>query len=400
MTQSGRNEPPLGRGGGSDIVLTDVHERANLAALRCMADTGYTVTGTAPSRVAPGFWSRHCHGRRRVPDPRAGLEAFLKALIELLASHRPALLVPGTDVSLLAVSLGRDRLKPHVRVVLPDHAVVQRCLSKLELLRYAEQAGLAAPDTIVCGDRGTARAAARQLGFPVLVKPATVVACSGDRLVRLASVLAVDEDALGPALAGNGPWLVQRRVSGSVQSIAGVAVDGGILGLVGAQYARTWPAAAGDGTFAETIVVPGDTIAAVTRLLALLGWRGIFQLELIEQDGRLATLDFNPRPYGSMALAQAAGVPLASLWCRWALGERPEPVVATPGVRYRWGDADARLVGWALGSGRWDIAATALRPQRSVTHAFFRRDDPLPLIAQAVQLSLALGSRRRRGRAQ
>jgi hypothetical protein len=97
------------------ILITDAQERSVLAAVRCLGDAGYRVTASAGVRLAPGLWSRRCSARRRLPDPRAGLEAFLTRLEALLRDERHDLLLPGTDASLYAISIGRARLEPHIQ---------------------------------------------------------------------------------------------------------------------------------------------------------------------------------------------------------------------------------------------------------------------------------------------
>lgn len=388
---------PERSGAASHVLVTDVQERSAVAAIRCLADAGHSVTGTAPAWGAPGFWSRHCHTRRRLPDPRVHLRGFLDGLERLVAPGHLHLLMAGTDASLFAVSRHRRRLEPHVLLALPEHVVVERCLSKTDLYESAAEVGLAPPDTVLCRNAESAARAARSFGFPVAIKPAQVVLELDDRLLRQGSRMVQGERALSAALKGPGPWLVQRRVEGSLHSVAGVAVEDGLLAVVASRYRRLWPPTSGDGSFLETVPVSAELRTQVERLLELLGWRGVFQLELIEHDGRLAALDFNPRPYGSMAVAQAAGVPLSDLWCDWALGGRPARVLAPAGIRYRWEDADARFALSHLRNRQWGPAAAALRPQRGVAHAFFRADDPLPLLAQALQLTHRLAARRRQG---
>jgi predicted ATP-grasp superfamily ATP-dependent carboligase len=132
----------------------------------------------------------------------------------------------------------------------------------------------------------------------------------------------------------------------------------------------------------------------VERLLAILGWEGIFELELIRShaQGReeLVPIDLNPRPYGSMALASAAGVPLAAIWCDWLLGRgahsSPQPRRARAGARYRWEDAELRYSAWQLRHAHPRASIEPLRPHREVTHAHFQRSDPLPLIARGLYL--------------
>jgi len=136
------------------------------------------------------------------------------------------------------------------------------------------------------------------------------------------------------------------------------------------------------------VTVPGPVAQRVEALVSAIGWRGLFELELIEHaDGSLGVIDFNPRAYGSLSLARAAGVPLPSIWCGWLLGERS--AVRHPprvGARYRWEDADLRYAAWELRHAGIRRAAGVIAPRAGVTHAYFRRSDPAPLAARSLQL--------------
>jgi hypothetical protein len=91
-----------------------------------------------------------------------------------------------------------------------------------------------------------------------------------------------------------------------------------------------------------------------------------------------------------MALASAAGAPLATVWCDWLLDRRPKPVRARPGCLYRWEIGDARHVAWQLRRGHLAGAVSPLRPYRGVTHANFQSNDPLPLLIAGLHLGKRL----------
>jgi predicted ATP-grasp superfamily ATP-dependent carboligase len=154
------------------------------------------------------------------------------------------------------------------------------------------------------------------------------------------------------------------------------------------RYLRTWPQRAGNVAFAETIEPPDGLRDRVGRLLAELGWYGIFELELMRSaGGAFHAIDLNPRLYGSLAHATRAGAPLAVVFCDWVLGRGARRVTARPGVRYRWEDADARHAIASLRARRFGDALEVLRPHRDVAHAHFRLDDPGPLAARALLLA-------------
>lgn len=395
----------MGRGRGSAIIsrarilITDGETRATLAAVRGLHDAGFEVAVAAPAsaRPAPSHWSRCTAERVLVPHPLDDERGFLESLESRLASQRYRLLIAGSDASLLAISAGRDKLSSRAATGLPPHEVVERALDKRWLTAAATRTGLTPPETVACADAEKATTAAHRLGFPVVVKPQRSIVDRGAFRAQVGSVWVNDGRGLAAAIrACGGRVLVQRIEAGAVLSFAGVRAGGEMLGEAVSRYKRTWYPDAGNVSFSETVAAPGELRVMVTRLLEELGWEGLFELELIaRRDGGWAAIDFNPRLYGSLALAIAAGVNLPALWCRHLLGEHTEVGRARPGLRYRWEDADLRHAYWQLRHGRPARAASALRVHRHVVHPYFRVHDPAPFAARLVFLAKAVQRRLR-----
>jgi predicted ATP-grasp superfamily ATP-dependent carboligase len=371
------------------VIVTSAQERFALAACRTLSAAGYSVVSVADVSPAASHWSRCADERHVLVDPRQDADGFVDGLADLARRYdeRP-LLLPGTDAALMAVSTRRDRLEPYAELGLPPHEVVDACTDKIRLQEAAGPAGVPAPDAVVCASPSEAPAAGEELGYPVVVKARRTFFELGGRIEQRGSALAEGQGEL-ERLAGRfgTPFLVQKVVHGPVYSAAGVATADGLLSFATARYLRTFPPEGGNVAFAETVEPPAGLRDAVGRLLQELGWRGIFELELMqdEQD-TFRAIDLNPRLYGSLALASAAGTPFAAIWCDHLLGRPQTPTVARAGVRYRWEEADLRYAIARARDGRLGEAASALRPRRHVAHAYFQLGDPAPLLARAIVL--------------
>jgi predicted ATP-grasp superfamily ATP-dependent carboligase len=368
------------------ILVTDAEQRAALAACRGFRLAGFSVSATAATRLAPGHWSRACSHRYRLPDALADEEAFVVGLERIVRALPHALLLASTDASLLAVSRYRERLEQNTSLGLPPHAQVVRSLDRLEIGRVATSCGLAPPETVFCSGVAEARQAANRFGYPVIVKPHKTVLEVDRVTVRLGSQLVDDAVRLARVVPTMGDHcLVQRKLRGPILSYAGVIDGGRLTASAVSQYLRTWPAAAGNAAFSETIGPLPELRSRVLALLAELGWCGIFELELIaREDGGFSAIDFNPRAYGSLTLAVAAGANIPAIWARSLLGERPAPVEAERGYRYRREDADLLNLIHYLRSRRVRAAIAVARPRRRVAHAFFMARDPGPVAAHAL----------------
>ena len=384
------------------VLITDASERAALAACRGLSRAGYRVRAAAFESLSVSQWSTSCAERLRVRDPRQDAEGFVADLRTHLERSATVAVIPGSDFSLRAVSRFRSELDGLTRLGLPDHDVVKNSFDRTVLSKAARLAGFADLAAVHVRDRDAARAAVTQIGLPVIVKSISSTIDHGIRISAGPDTrLVKDLGSLDLVMAGaQTDRLIQRAEGGRMISAGGVMADGRLIALAVSAYVRTWPPEAGNAAFSVTIDPPTGMPEAAERLLNEIGWQGLFELELIErEDGSLVAIDLNPRPYGSMALAIAAGANLPALWCDWLAGRGmpTERVHARAGCRYRWGEADLRNVAWQVRRTKRLAPTGALLPRSHVTHPHFRRTDPVPaLVRVAFLIRRKLRARRRR----
>jgi predicted ATP-grasp superfamily ATP-dependent carboligase len=300
-------------------------------------------------------------------------------------------LLAGSEASLLSISASRAALEPHVRLGLPPRAAVLGSLDKVLLQREAVAAGLAPPASIVCRSRAEAVEAAAALGYPLILKPTRSFREEQGALKQRVAQVVSNADGLDASLSLLGmPLTLQRFVRDArVVSCAAVRTSDGLAGFTLARYTRTWPPLAGSASLAKTIAPPDGLRELVNDLVDRIGWTGIFELELLELgDGAFGAIDLNPRVFGWLALALAAGANLPAIWCDHVLGRRSVAARSgRPGHRYRWEEGELKYVVWHVRRGKLR-GLSPLRPYRRVVHAYFQLRDPAPLVAQALLLTM------------
>ena len=384
MRQAVRRAATDGGAHAGTVAVADLEGRGSLAACRSLARAGYRVLGLSSSRFAPGSWSRACDRRILLPDPRHETARYVGALVDAIAGQRLDAFVPGSDATLLAVSTHRSLIEPHLDLRLPDHAVVLRVTDKVALGEAAALVGLAPPAAILCETIEAVRVAAPEVGYPLVLKPPRSAAPDDGglrerRSLRVGSAAEL-EDRVGELGL---PLLVQEAIAGTVHSVAGVVADGELRAILVARYRRTWPVDAGSAAFAETVAPDQELVNRVERLVTSLGWSGIFEVEVIGRgDGSYAVIDLNPRVYGSLALSEAAGAPLAAIWCDTVLGRSEGLRVAAAGFAYRCEDFDVRHLLADLRRRHPADALAVLKLHRHAAHAYAELRDPAPVVVR------------------
>lgn len=370
----------MSRPPGAVLVLAHVRDRAAVTVARALRRHGWRV-GAGTPRVSAGFVgaSRAVSATHVVPRARGTLEEFVHAVTGAVETGGYDLVVGAGDDWMAALSHVADRLP--VPVAAPRPAVVERALDKLSLVEAAHAAGLAAPRTWIPApdvDPGA-------VPLPVVVKSRTHWRPGLTRRHRVEVELCRDADALAGQLARirahHDDPVLQQPVEGRLGALVGVVHEGRLRGRVQQIAPRLWPTPHGASARAVTVPVDPELARRSEVLLRQIGWVGLVELQFLTgDDGRSWLIDFNGRPFGSVALAEGARPGLLDAWVRGALG-RPVPDLADGqvGVRYQWLAGDLRRARIERRGGLARDVGESLRWAVGARHSLARIDDPGPV---------------------
>ena len=372
------------------VLVTDGSTRAALAATRALGRR-YRVVVLASEPRALAAASRFAAAGRRVPDPGADPAAFARRLVELARAEDAAVVLPITDAACASLIPRARELLP-TRLAAPAEPAWRRLSDKAAAVELARAFEVPVPETRVAEDPGALRAAARELGPPVVLKAARSVVVGPDGVLRRPPVVraasAAQVEAALPQFTGAGPVLVQESVPGHGEGLFVVRVGERTLGAFAHRRVREKPPEGGVSVLSESIAVDEAMQRRIEAILDAAGFEGAVMAEFRRDGDRRWLLEFNPRLWGSLQLALDAGVDFPGALVAWARGEAAEVLPAPrTGVRLRslLGDLDhalalARGARDTRGRGGWRAAlAVLLRPTGAATRfEILRASDPRP----------------------
>ena len=346
-------------------LVTDAGVRSSVWVARGLVADGVPVLALGKGALAAAGWTRGIRARVSGPDPATDPAGFRMALEAAARRYGPQVAYPGTEESLDALAGGP--LAGGVQLPYPSADGLAVLRDKSALAPLAEAAGLSPPRILYSGPAGALPVVEGSVVLKPLRKGGALrqvhVISGAGQLASLAAALPPDEHVL-----------VQERVAGHLLSVAVVVDRDGRLVARFQQLARaTWPDEAGPSRIAVSVPPDEDTADRVRALLGSTGFWGLAQVQFIATPAGPRLIDVNPRGYGSISLALAAGLNLPALWHRVALGERlPAPSAYAEGVTYRWLEADvyAALHG--------DVRSLLRRSPSPRVGAFWSAADPVP----------------------
>lgn len=356
------------------ILLTSSRAPVTLELIRVLARHGHEVHASDTFAPTLGSHARGLHRHHLTPSPRHASEAFVQALLDIIARQRIDWLIP-TCEEVFHVGRHLPRLAAVTRVLAAPLDELDRWHNKFAFQQRAATLGLDTPRTALVRDR-QALAAEAALLPRYLLKPAysrfasRIVTNAGPRAGRipLSECQPTSTD----------PWLVQEYVEGQAVCTYGIVHAGHVT----AHCAYRTPHRVDAGAGSSFLSIEGSaTLAIARKLLAGSGFTGQFSLDFLRRaDGRLCLLECNPRATSGVHLLDPTHLvgalldPLAPTW------------IEPPG-RYQ------QLLLVVLAQNPLHLLANP--PRYWLRDVVFQLADPLPALAQVRQMAHLLGVSRR-----
>ena len=228
------------------------------------------------------------------------------------------------------------RLARHIeaggyRILGTPHAAIDLAEDREQFGALARELGVRCPPWATVEGVDEALAAAREIGYPVLVRPSYVL---GGRAMRICD----GEDDLRAAMAAvSGPVLVDSFVENAIEIDVDALCDGTDV-FIGAVMQHVEEAGVHSGDSSCVLPAQSLTLAnalevehVVRRLGPALGVVGLLNIQLAIADQTVYVLEANPRASRTVPFAsKATGVNLVEAACRLAHGERLADLRLTP----------------------------------------------------------------------
>jgi hypothetical protein len=275
---------------------------------------------------------------REITAPEVDVSAATRELGEVLkglagVADRVVAVLPLDDTAIWICS--QIELPPGQVMVGPKAQAVEFALKKRIQVEAAVSAGFNVPATTIATT--PAEVFSRQHELPLVLRPAEAVLCAQGRLQKGRNWTCATELELQQAVdawAGAWPVLVQPYVRGAGEGVFGLATGERIEAWSAHRRLRMMNPHGSGSSACISQAVPEETRVAAENLIQRAGWRGLFMIELLRDvQGKYWFIEFNGRPWGSMALSRRQGFEYPAWAVSWTLD--PKALPAMPAARPR-----------------------------------------------------------------
>lgn len=372
-------------------VLVNDGVRPSMGVVRSLGRKGIEVGVLAESLFAPVVHSRYCTRRYLGPPPASG--SFIGAVIDLLRREHYDAVIPIGYEATLSFAEHREQLAALARIETMDAEKIRMVANKRKAFELAVAAGVPVPRTIYPASLPEAIGRCTELQYPVVIK---ALCETRGHTVRYAK-----RPAEVPSIYrwfcerwgfsdGNLPML-QEFIPGDGCGFFALYQHGSCKRIFMHRRVRENPPAGGVSTCAESFFDPRLKEYGI-RLLDSLKWHGVAMVEF-RRDGRdneFKLMEINPRFWGSLDLAIAAGVDFPYDLCQIIQGKTLEYSDRYDRhARFHWPSLDLQHVSRRPGSlGAFLRDGLDPRVKSNVWAS-----DPVPNLYEVLSLSRSVGHR-------
>ncbi len=336
--------------------------------IRKLGEAGHDVTAVDTFKASPGSHSRYAARHIEVPQPKQQTEAFIDAIVGIMADQRIECLLPMFE-EVFYLAAHRDRLEGACELFFPAFDTLAKVHDKVSFSTMCRELGLPVAESITATspqeledaigrfDHWFARAAYGRGGLNILTNTGP-----------LAGEGSVEEAMPTP----DDPWLVQEYLQGVDLCSWSVVHHGEVV--LHSTYEHALTIDNRGGIVFESVDAP-ETLAAAQKIAAELGWNGQVSFDFLRtDDGVHHLVECNPRPTDGCTLATPDEMSTA-------LFEPAAPVVVPAGRKREIKEAVIRDMFQHLGRFRSDAKAA-----KGGSDVYAQRHDHLPLLYTVLSL--------------
>jgi predicted ATP-grasp superfamily ATP-dependent carboligase len=320
------------------VLVTDAKQRKSVPIIRSLGRRGIPVIAGDDARFSMGFFSKYCAGSWIYPSPDRQPEQFIDWLLTKARAGAFEVLYAIDERTLDVLTKYHAEISQYVSFPAVNYATYIKARNKWNTITLAQSLGIPCPKTVGLDGPENLPQAAKELTFPVVIKPRLSSGSRGLAYIKSVNEL---EEACERIHKAYGSLVLQEYIPPGGDTL-GVEVlmhwDGQPRATFVHRRLREYPIAGGPSTLRESLACP-ELIEQGVHLLQAMGWIGVAMVEfkVDPRDGVPKLMEVNPKFWGSIALPIAAGVDFPYLLYRMVTEGDVTPVTSyNTGVRCRW----------------------------------------------------------------
>lgn len=336
------------------ILIPDKPGRNVREAIDSLTQNNYQVEIAIPlkshekndsmiSRLVFAEMARGTSKKWSISSPFQSLSGYLKDITNLLEREKFDIVMPFSHGAVAACSYGKNEIEKFSKLIFPEFGTFMKFHDKWQTFQLCKETGVPAPKTWKPACSEDLEHIAAHNSFPLVIK--IQMGCGIKRGVRVAKNKdelfekyneLKSQESFGFLVNFESP-LIQEFLEGPIHDVVGLFDKGEPVAVMSQKRVLTLPIDGGTGSVNETTDEP-QAIEYACRLMKAIKWTGPAMCEFKKTDEEnYSLLEVNPKFWGTLALAIAAGLDIPTLSARLFHDGKVEKIKSyNVGLTYRW----------------------------------------------------------------
>lgn len=301
------------------VIITSAESHSALAAVRCLGKYGVKVACGEDKRAETSFLpmafhSKYCSKRFVYPNPYEDAEGFIRSIIRFANKNKEYDVLMPINPETIIVSKYKGRIEreaPHLKVPVHEYKYIEMANDKRKVTEIANLIGVPTPKTYMPESLKEIEKIADEVGYPAVIK---LPSAGGSKGLRYAynkrELLKMYQNTVTKYYSNSANLpLIQEYIPGKGYGVS-CLFNNGELRAIFTHKRRREVSVSGGPSVARISVRHKKMEEYAVKLLKTLQWHGVAMVEfkLDERDNEPKLLEINPRFWGSLYQAIAAGI--------------------------------------------------------------------------------------------
>ncbi|MFZ3170019.1 MAG: ATP-grasp domain-containing protein [Candidatus Methanoperedens sp.] len=311
------------------VLLTNASAPKGVVVTQSLGRKGIEITTSDCDRLSPAFFSKYSKSHFIYADPVKSPVDFVNSIQNYLKRKKIDVLMPINSNETLIISRYKEKFTPYTKVPFEDIDKMMQLNDKNETMKIASELDITMPKTYNTKNIVELRKISKTIQYPAVIKLRNATSSVGLSYAHSAEELirkyegTIRKFNLEPS---NYP-ILQEYIPGAGYGVSMLYNHGDIRAIFTHKRLREYPITGGPSTFRISVRHP-EMERMAKRLLDHVCWHGLAMVEfkLDERNNKPVLLEVNPRFWGSVYQAIAAGVDFPYLLYEMAINGDVKPV--------------------------------------------------------------------------
>ncbi|WP_406661216.1 ATP-grasp domain-containing protein [Methanolobus sp. ZRKC3] len=311
------------------VLVTSAHSAKSLVVTRSLGRNGIDVTTSDYTKLAPTYYSKYSKDHFVYPHPIENSESFINCILKNVKKNNYEALIPVNSEETYLIAKYKHKFTPYLKVPLHDYDSIMRANDKGELLKIAEDIDIPIPKTYNLNNMSEIKQVAEKLNYPAVIKLKNTKSSIGLSYVHSKEefISKYVETVSNFHLSASNLPIVQEYIPGDGYGVSALFNCGDPRAIFTHKRLREYPSSGGPST-CRISTEHKEMEKIAVKILKYLNWHGVAMVEfkLDSRTNKPYVIEINPRFWGSVNQAVAAGVDFPYLLYQMAVDGDVKPV--------------------------------------------------------------------------